>query len=181
MAVPLRDHEWISSDDYLAGERASEVRHEWVDGVVYSMAGASKTHGRVITNLTFALTPAARAKGCLVVSNDLMVATEHAYYYPDIVVSCDSSDDQFVEQRPCLLVDVLSPSTRRIDRHEKLAAYQFIPALVDYWIIDHENAIVDVWHRSGDQWTGSQRRSGDSVDATCLGITLTIDDILSGV
>ena len=117
---------FVSVEDYLAGELHSEIRHEYVDGQVYAMGGASDSHGLIVNALAFALTPAARKKHCQLFTSDmklrLNIADKTVFYYPDLLLSCAPDDRQpYFRSRPCLIVEVLSDSTERIDRREKLA------------------------------------------------------------
>ncbi|MGC9185943.1 MAG: Uma2 family endonuclease, partial [Thiomonas sp.] len=123
----------ISIDDYLAGERDAETRHEYVDGEVYAMTGASRRHALIVTAMTGALLPLARARRCQLFTNDMKLRLEIAgstvFYYPDLMLACDPQDgDPHFLTRPCLIAEVLSPATERIDRREKLLSYITIPS-----------------------------------------------------
>jgi hypothetical protein len=132
MNLPAIDH-GIAVDDYLAGEKDGEVRHEYVAGQVYAMTGASRTHGLIAGALFAHLRPLARDHGCQLFANDMKVhvhqAGEDAFYYPDLVLTCDAEDRaDYYSEPPCLIVEVLCESTERIDRREKLFAYTARPA-----------------------------------------------------
>ncbi len=130
------------------------------------MAGATKVHGDCVTNCVIALASAAREHRCCLIVADLLVQTANAVYYPDVVVACDSSDDPRIERRPCLIVEVASPSTAATDRREKLLAYLQLAALVDYWIVDVPRGVVEVHHRGDEGWTSSLAQADDTVSAT---------------
>lgn len=133
----------LSIDDYLAGELASEIRHEYVDGEVYAMAGAGRAHNLIVTNIVARLRVKARGTPCLVFATDMKVRVGawNAFYYPDVAVSCDPSDDnEFYLTAPCLIVEVLSPSTEGIDRREKLLAHRTLESLREYVLIAQTNA-----------------------------------------
>ncbi len=106
---------FISVDEYMEGELHSEIRHEYVDGQVYAMGGASDSHGLIVNALAFALTPAARYKHCQLFTSDmklrLNIADKTVFYYPDLLLSCAPDDRQpYFRSRPCLIVEVLSNS-----------------------------------------------------------------------
>jgi Uma2 family endonuclease len=134
MGTTPAQHTVIDVDDYLAGERESEVRHEYVAGQVYPMVGASDRHALLVNALAFVLTPAAREARCQLFTSEMKVRLEigkqDVFYYPDLLVSC-VPDDRATSYRehPCLIVEVLSESTERLDRREKMLAYQTIASL----------------------------------------------------
>jgi Uma2 family endonuclease len=114
----------ISIDDYLAGELASEVRHEYVDGEVYARVGASKRHNRIVLALASVLRSHLAGGPCATFVADIKVKVGRSFYYPDIVVSCHGDEgDQHYETEPLLIVEVLSESTEARDRFEKRMAY----------------------------------------------------------
>ncbi len=128
MAPQTASQSPLTVEEYLASEQDGELRHEYVSGEVYAMTGANRRHGLIVGAFFAALHPAARAKGCQLFSNDMKVHLHHAgvetFYYPDLLLACNPDDyeDYFVT-RPCLIVEVLSATTERIDRREKLYAY----------------------------------------------------------
>jgi len=106
----------------------------------------------VVTALTLLLGPAARAKGCQLFTNDMKVHVEldgrHFFYYPDLVVGCDPEDrEAYYLDRPCLVVEVLSPATERIDRREKLLTYIQLPSLQEYLLVAQDRPLVEVYRR----------------------------------
>ena len=124
----------VDEADYLVAERDAEVRHEYVDGVLFAMTGASRAHNLLATSLSSALHIHLRGSGCRVFSSDMKVrlAEGRRYYYPDVFVSRgDARDepDDHTETRPVLVVEILSPSTFATDQREKRIAYQTIPSL----------------------------------------------------
>ena len=118
----------ISIEDYLEGEQHTDTKHEYLAGQVVAMGGASDKHGLIAGSLYAALLPAARRKGCQLFIADMKVRVNHDsdsyFYYPDLLLSCqpDDRESAYYRRHPCLLVEVLSPSTERIDSREKLLA-----------------------------------------------------------
>ena len=109
--------------NYLEGEQSSDIRHEYLAGQVVAMEGATRTHALIAGSLHAALLPAARRKGCQLFMADMKVRIDHAdesyFYYPDVVLSCATADRHpLYTALPCLIVEVLSPSTERIDTRE---------------------------------------------------------------
>jgi Uma2 family endonuclease len=168
----------LSIDDYLAGEDGSDVRHEYIDGELYAMTGASDRHGLIVGNIQAALRPLVRGTGCQVFASDmkvrLRISQQEIFYYPDLVLSCDPSDrETYYRSRPCLLVEVLSESTERVDRREKLFAYQTIPSLQEYLLVAQAQREVTVYRRTNG-WAGETMTGGD-VRLDCLGWDLPLD------
>lgn len=172
--------EKISVADYLAAERDGQVRHEYLDGHVHAMTGASRSHGLIVTALAFALTPAAREKGCQLFTNDMKVHVElhgrHFFYYPDLVLGCDPDDrEDYYLNRPCLVVEVLSDSTERIDRREKLLTYIQLPSLQEYLLIAQDRRLVEIYRRRA-AWLPEEVSEGRfSLD--CLDLAVPVEEI----
>jgi Uma2 family endonuclease len=146
----------LSVEDYLAGELKSEIRHEYIGGAVYAMAGASRQHGVISGNLFVALHSRLRGKRCQVFMADLKVslriAEEDIFYYPDLMVTCDPrSTERYFERFPKVLIEVLSPETERVDRREKLSGYTQIETLEEYILVAQEKMEVTVFRRAN-QW-----------------------------
>jgi Uma2 family endonuclease len=178
MATSPGDLYRVTREDYLAGELQSATRSEWVNGVMYNMGGATKVHVATVSRMVHLLYPNAEALGCLIGSSDLMVETAAAFYYPDVVVSCDPDDDARIERNPCFIAEVLSPSTKRVDKHEKHDAYCELSSLRDYWIVDADAKVIEVWTRNADGWFGEHRSAGQAIRVQCLDLDLRVVDIV---
>lgn len=143
-------NELISKADYLAGELLASERHEYVNGCVYAMAGASKRHNRIAGNIYRAVMVAGSA--CTAYISDMKVHSDkyQSYYYPD-VVGCDPNEtDEYVLENPCLIVEVTSDSTLRKDYLEKSLAYQAISSVQVYLIVAQDQVQVDMLTRASD-------------------------------
>lgn len=164
-------------DAYLTGEENSELRHEYIGGQIYAMTGASDRHGLIITNLIAFLRPQMRGSGCQVFANDmkvrLFIGGDDIFYYPDVLLSCDPNDrEPYYRTHPCLIIEVLSNSTERIDRREKLLAYQTLPSLREYLLIAQNRREVQI-HRRSQQWAAEIFTTG-AVPLNCLDCALPI-------
>lgn len=141
----------VNESDYLASEQQASERHEYVNGYVYAMAGASKRHNRIAGNIYRALM--AVDSPCTAYISDMKVhsAKYHSYYYPDVVVGCDPNEaDEYVLEKPCLIVEVTSDSTLRKDYLEKSLAYQAMSSLQVYLIVTQDKVQVDMLTRASD-------------------------------
>lgn len=173
----------LSVEDYLRGEESAERRHEYVDGFVYAMGGASERHNRVSVNLAFHLRAAARGTPCGVYAADMKVrvASVNAFYYPDVVLACAADDDHpYYKERPCLIAEVLSPSTANIDRREKWLHYRQIDSLHYYLIVDPDTVAVEYYCRNAEgEWLGGRLAPDEMLDIDCgpVATVLSLDDI----
>jgi Uma2 family endonuclease len=149
-------NEFVRVEDYLVAEETSEVRHEYLGGLVYAMAGETTTHNQIVGNLYMAARQRLRGKPCREFMSDIRVnldlRNDEYYYYPDIVVTCDKRDThpRFVRY-PRLIIEVLSRSTERVDRREKFFAYTSIATLVEYVLVAQAPREVTIFRR-GSNW-----------------------------
>ena len=135
----------MSVEEYLESERHSAIKHEYVDGHVYAMAGGTRAHGVIAVNVTIALGNHLRGGPCRVYNSDVKVQlTETRYVYPDASVGCDErdrlDDDEDVVRYPPVVVEVLSSSTEAYDRGAKFALYRSSETLREYVLVS-----TDVW------------------------------------
>ena len=175
----------LSIDEYLQGELESEIRHEFYDGYVYAMAGAGVKHNTISLNLASALRQKTRGTDCraFIADMKLFIPELNRFYYPDILLACDTSDnDEYYRQSPCLIIEVLSPSTENIDRREKLHAYQAIDSLQEYLMISQEKMQIELYQRNGDAWQYLLLDNSDDIlTINCLDLKLTMSDIYEDV
>ncbi|MEJ7849195.1 MAG: Uma2 family endonuclease [Pyrinomonadaceae bacterium] len=138
-----------SVEDYLDGEKDAAVRHEFVDGEVYSMAGASDRHHRICLNLITKLDVHLDGSECDAFITDIKLkVNENTFYYPDIFVACDKNPKSpFYREEPTLIIEVASPSTWQIDRREKLRAYQQMSGVVEYIVIEQTKMHIELLRR----------------------------------
>lgn len=147
IAVP----QYITPEDYLQLEAGSPIKHEYLDGVVYAMAGASDAHVTIAGNLFALLRSHVRGSGCRVYISDMKARIEkcNRYYYPDVMITCNSLDqDNSGEKRfPKLIVEVLSDSTEAFDRGDKFIDYQTLESLQEYVLINTRHQRVECFRR----------------------------------
>jgi len=145
--------EAVSVEDYLAGEQIAEIRHEYVAGQVFAMVGATRAHNVVALNIAAFLRRHLRGTPCTAYISDMKVRVEaaDAFYYPDVVVSCEPlvPTATFLRE-PLLIVEVLSPSTETIDRREKRLNYQKLASLREYVLVAPDVVRVEVFRRRGE-------------------------------
>ena len=176
---------YTSVAEYLAREKDNPVRHEYVDGQVYAMAGASDRHNRLALNLASRLNDHLNGGPCEVFIADMKVIVDPlVYYYPDVVVTCDPpGGDPYVRTQPHLIIEVVSPSTERIDRHEKLFAYRRVPSVQEYVLVLQDRIQVEVYRRqSEDEWSREIFvQPEEYVHFASVDFTLSVSDIYRNV
>ena len=177
-----------SIEEYLEGEQHGDTKHEYLAGQVVAMVGATRTHALIAGSLHAALLPAARRKGCQLFMADMKVRIDHAdesyFYYPDVVLSCATADKHpLYTALPCLIVEVLSPSTERIDTREKLFAYRLLPSLREYLLLRQDRVQADLY-QLGDEgrWQHQVLNQPDDVLALrCLDAAVSLRDVYADV
>lgn len=168
----------LSIEEYLDGEERCEVRHEYINGVIYAMVGASIGHNLLSGTLFSMLHQHLRATPCLVFQSDMKVRLDQVFYYPDIVVSCDEPNfDKHYLTNPILIVEVLSPSTEAKDRLEKRVAYSRLPSVQEYILISQEKLHIEVFRRNSDEWLLETYSHGDTVNMASVAFSTPIERI----
>lgn len=143
----------VSVEDYLSGELVSPVKHEYLGGSVYAMAGARNVHNLIAGNVFGSLHARLRGRRCRPYNSDtkirIRLPNHLRFYYPDASVICrpNSQTDSFQDE-PAVVVEVLSYKTRRIDKGEKREAYLTIPSLGAYLLVEQEGPMVEVFRRT---------------------------------
>ncbi len=167
----------ISVEDYLEGEREAEVRHEFVQGYVYAMAGSSPAHNLIAGNIQTAFNLALADRPCVVYTSDMKVRAEDVFYYPDVMVVCDNDLTSYYQEKPCVIVEVLSASTSRKDLHEKRFVYQTVESLELYLMVDSRARQVYGYYRTASGWEERPYRTGEAIPVPCVDIQLTHQQI----
>ena len=177
---------YMSEEEYLQFEENSPTRHEYVNGYVHAMSGASMAHNRIVSRLHTALANRLGNGPCETFTNaqKLKVDTESDkdYYYPDIMVTCDTSGwrDLWL-LNPRLIVEVLSPSTQHIDQREKASIYRKIESMEEYVIAAQSSWRLTIFRRA-DGWVADIVSGPDAVaEFRSLGVSVPLAEIYRGV
>ena len=169
MSASLKSSELISVEEFLEGELFSPLRHEYVGGYVYAMAGASDEHNRIAGNIFSFLHAALRGKRGEAFTNDMKVKLSpqvgDVFYYPDALVACDPADRaKYFRERPTVIVEVISPETERIDRREKAQAYRSIPSVQAYVLVEQDRLRITVLRpAAGQDWKAERLEGRDTL------------------
>lgn len=170
----------LSVAEFIEWENQQDTRHEFVEGQIIAMTGGTVAHAGLIVSLSARLFNHLQGTPCRVFTSDLKVQAAQNIFYPDVVVSCESQEnDGMLCQNPKLIIEVLSSSTFRKDRHTKRLAYQEIPSLEEYMLVSQEAKHVEVYRRAED-WQSSVYIGG-LVELRSVHLALVIDDVYAGM
>lgn len=142
----------IGVDEYLESEMSGDIKHEYIYGEVYAMAGTSDRHNRIAINIGSKIDNHVGDSECeTFIESVKLKADAQTFYYPDVMVACDRSPESaYYREEPILIVEILSPSTERTDRNEKLTVYKNISTLREYVIVWQEKIQVEIHRRQPD-------------------------------
>ena len=177
---------YMTPQEYLEWEAIQEMKHEYIDGEVFAMTGGTVPHNLISGNLYALLKSHLRGKACRVLFADVKVQISEAgsFHYPDVMVSCDERDRSAIQliQYPCLIIEVLSPSTEAYDRGEKFRRYRQLPTLQEYVLVDATQMGVDRFLRLSERkWELQTYSQGEILELSSIGwqgaIELLYEDV----
>ncbi|MDQ3321579.1 MAG: Uma2 family endonuclease [Acidobacteriota bacterium] len=176
----------ISVEDYLEGEKVSQVKHEYIDGEVYAMAGTSKSHNRIIRNILNKLGNHLRESDCEPFFVDIKVRSKkfNRFYYPDLIVVCgEDAESEYYTAKPKLIVEVLSPGTALTDRREKMFVYKELETVEEYVLIEQNRMYAEIYRRreTGDLWDWIEFETGEEIEFSSLDFKMPMTEIYAGV
>ncbi|MDC0836011.1 hypothetical protein AY599_14305 [Leptolyngbya valderiana BDU 20041] len=182
-----RSNFYVSPENYLDGERVSPIRHEYRQGEIFTMAGGTQAHGTIVLNLATLVRMHLRGSKCRAFSENMKVCIEtvNAYYYPDLLVTCDERDrhpDRDFIQYPVLVLEVLSPSTEAFDRGAKFTDYRKLETLREYVLVSGDRPQVECYRRNNNgKWEFQAYETGDRVDFESLNLKIEISEIYEDI
>lgn len=176
----------FTPEEYFAWEEQQELKHEYIDGEVYAMSGGTLNHSRITTNFSRLLGNHLDDGRCTVFNSDARVKIHESskYVYPDTSVTCDERDrnnTQFINH-PCLIIEVLSPSTELYDRVKKFKLYRRSPSLRDYVLVNANEIEIDLHHKNDmGRWEELNYVAGDIVEIESINLTFQIEQIYKNI
>jgi Uma2 family endonuclease len=184
--VTDKHQQYISPEEYLEGEKISQIKHEYIDGEVYAMAGASDAHTTIALNLATMLLTNLRGSGCRVYMSDMkaQVHRKSRYYYPDVMVSCDARDrdSEYSKTHSCLIIEVLSDGTEAKDRGTKFKDYRRSPDLREYVLVSQDTMNIDIFRRNENgRWELYSFVEGEEIEFTSVDFRCDIAAIYQDV
>ena len=181
--VALKDNfPRFTPEEYFAWEEHQLERHEYIDGEVYAMTGGTQNHSDIALNFGSLLKNHLRGSGCKTFNSDLRIKIfeSNKYVYPDLSVTCDNRDKttpQYITH-PCLIVEVLSPSTAAYDRGDKFRMYRQNPSLIDYVLVDTNKMAIDLYRKDeAGNWYIINYQAGDSIELKSVNLTVPIEQV----
>jgi Uma2 family endonuclease len=185
--IALRDYlPKCTPAEYLAWESKQEFRHEYIDGEILAMTGGTIDHSKIAVNFSTMLRNHLRGTGCTVLNSDakVQIVESNAYCYPDISVTCNEQDrnsSQFISH-PCLIAEVLSPSTEAYDRGKKLRLYRRSMSLQEYVLVSTNEVCLDIYQRNDqNQWVLNSYGEGDMVVLSSVNFSFSIEQVYEDV
>lgn len=185
MDTPFRPR-FATYEDYLAFERASEGKHEFVGGEIFAMAGGKRAHNQIAAQITAALVVGLRGSPCVAYTSDMRVrAADGTAHYPDVSALCgepsftDETEDELTN--PSLIIEVLSDSTEAHDRGEKFEHFATIESFREYVLASSNRVRVDHFVREADGWKLRSYGAGDHLQLASLPCRLAVDELYDKV
>ena len=179
MSVPLQKLNHLSPDEYLEMELTSPIKHEYVAGEVFAMTGTSDSHNTIAGNLYMLFREHLRGTPCRVFMSDLKLKVEaaDAYFYPDLMVTCETAPDSHFREHPKLVIEVLSDSTAKFDREDKRLMYQSLDSLQEYVLVAQSCMDVRVYRRNADDWDMAIYTDGAMIPLHSVDLEIAIERI----
>lgn len=176
----------LTPEEYFAWEEQQEEKHEYFDGEVYAMSGGTLNHSEIAGNLNRLIGNHLEDSDCRVLNSDarIKIHRPEKYVYPDVSVTCDDRDrdnTQYITH-PCLIVEVLSPSTEAYDRGKKFKLYRQSPSLVNYVLVNPDEIEIDVFRKNErGRWEEISYVTGDVVELESINLTFQIERVYRGI
>ncbi len=173
----------ISEEAYLEGELNSDIRHEYIDGLIYAMSGARVNHSRISGNLYRKFGNHLDNSPCEPFTSDMKVRIASRFFYPDVLVDCSDNDGEATfTETPVIIVEVLSRSTRKLDKTIKMNSYLQIPTLQEYILIEQAFVELEVVRKRDNHWQRPEHYYlGDKVAFESIGLMLSVEEIYERV
>ncbi|KOR30845.1 hypothetical protein TI05_13340 [Achromatium sp. WMS3] len=179
----------VTAQEYLLTERASAIKHEFIDGEVFAMAGASKKHNQIASNLVRIIGNQILHKPCSIYSSDMRVKIEKAnkYAYPDIVITCENEDFEDKEEdtllNPIIIIEILSDSTESYDRGNKFFYYRQIDSFIEYILVSQKKFHIEKYTRqTNNSWLYSEFNIIDAqFELSLISCTISLQEVYDKV
>ncbi len=176
--MPSAAEKLMSLDEFLAWEREQPERHEFDGFTIIAMTGASMAHVKITMNLAFALRQGLRGTGCRPLSSDAKVIAGGSVRYPDIAVTCQPmADRDDIVPEPVVIIEVVSPSTERVDRGRKKSDYFATASIRQYAIVEQAERLVDLYTRTEAGWVNEVVADEAVLKLSSIGVELSLDTI----
>ncbi|MFN5513394.1 MAG: Uma2 family endonuclease [Cyanobacteriota bacterium] len=187
--IALNENSRLAPEDYLRLEEKSLLKHEYIDGEIYAMAGTTDSHNTIALNLAVLIRNHLRGTNCRVYFADIKARLEerNRFYYPDLLVTCDPKDAETPTYKcfPKLVIEVLSDSTESFDRGAKFSDYQTLASLEEYVLVNSRRRQVEIYRRAeapGWQWQYfNHTPDHPALTLASVGLDLTLAEVYEDV
>jgi len=183
--IALSNYNNLTPEEYLQFEEKSPIKHEYIDGQIYAMAGTTDTHNIVSGNIYTIIRNHLRGSDCRVYFADVKVRLEkrNHFYYPDIIVTCDDRDRETATYKsfPKLIIEVLSDSTEAFDRGDKFNDYQTLESLEEYVLVNSKHQRVETFRRGEQGLWILQTYQEESFSLQSINLTASFRDLYEDV
>jgi len=185
--IALSDHLSLTPEQYLEIETKNTIKHEYINGEIYAMAGTTDTHNTIALNFASLIRSHLRGTNCRVYFADIKTRLEqcNCFYYPDILVTCHPQDQETSTYKrfPKLIIEVLSESTEAFDRGDKFNDYQTLDSLEEYVLVNTKHQRVEIFRRNkkGGWYFQTYTHSEVNFTLQSLNLTLSLVDIYEDV
>jgi Uma2 family endonuclease len=168
----------MTVDEFLAWDDGTDTRYELADGAIRAMAPPTNVHGTIAGNAALLIGSALRGKRpCRIQPEAGVRIDQHTWWQADLAVTCTPVVPGSEIDRPVLIIEVLSPSTRVQDLGRKLVDYKGLPSVREIWMVDSERRWVQLWRRDGDDWAGQDLVGAATFDSATLGAVVELDEL----
>ncbi len=176
---------YLSFPEYLELEQTSPIRHEYLGGQIFAMSGSSEEHNLIAGNILARLHSHLRGSSCRTFISDMKVRVESAdvSYYPEVMVVCEPQDrDRYFKTCPCLIVEILSPTTAATDKREKLLNYQKISSLREYVLVAQDEMKIEVYRQDNlGNWFVQTLGKDEQLSLESVNLSMTMAEIYEDV
>jgi Uma2 family endonuclease len=176
----------LTPEEYLDWEERQEQKYEYLNGEIYAMTGGTVNHSEVALIFGSLFRTHLRGSGCRILGSDAKVSIAEStnFLYPDVSVTCDERDRTATKyiSHPCLIVEILSPSTANYDRGEKFRQYKKSVALQEYVLVSAEQMEIDIYRRAeSNRWYILNYTAGDTIELTSIGLNCPIEQFYADI
>ncbi len=185
--IALSDSYYLTPEEYLKLEEQSTVKHEYIDGEAYAMAGTTDIHNTIALNLASLIRNHLRGTDCRVYFADIKAKIEkrNCFYYPDLLVTCEPQDRETSTYKrfPKLIIEILSDSTEAFDRGDKFNDYQTLDSLQEYVLVDSKQQRIEIYKRDteGRWFYKSDTPINQNIFLQSIGLNLLFSDLYEDV
>ncbi|WOB70214.1 Uma2 family endonuclease [Microcystis aeruginosa] len=183
--IALSKYNNFTPEEYFQFEEKSPIKHEYIDGQIYAMAGTTDTHNIVAGNIYTIVRNHLRGSDCRVYFADVKVRLEkrNHFYYPDILVTCDDRDREAATYKsfPKLIIEVLSDSTEAFDRGDKFNDYQTLESLEEYVLVNSKHQRVETFRRGEQGLWILQTYQQESFSLQSINLTASLRDLYEDI